>query len=336
MRTKFGEAQVDGISKVDGRIHASGKLAQKLLTNGMNINALRTNDTLRKEEWKTFDDAVIKAAQERLLGVADLHARGLTYDIPNGLGTTVLEYEDMSDMEDAEITMDAVSPAERDRVEFDINYLPLPICHKDFWLSARVLASSRTRGNPLDTTMAELAGRKVAEKLETILFQGASSYAFGGGTLRGYQDFPHRTTGSLTTHWDDSGATGETMLGDLLSMKQDSIDDRHYGPWMVYIPTNFEVNLDEDFKSASDKSSRQRLLEVAGIIDIKVADFLSADNVVLVQMTSNVVRMVTGLKITTVEWDTEGGMRHHFKVMAIDIPQLRADQDDRSGIVHYT
>jgi hypothetical protein len=165
---------------------------------------------------------------------------------------------------------------------------------------------------------------------------GSSDYKFGGGIIYGYQDFTHRNTASLTANWDASASTGETILADVLAMKQASINDRYFGPWMLYIPTAYETILDDDFKANSDKSIRQRVMEVSGIIDIKVADFLTANNVIMVQMTSDVVRVVEGLPITTVQWDTDGGMKVNFKVMTITVPQLRADQNDRTGLVHAT
>ena len=334
----------------------SGPLAQRLLANGMNVGAMRpwvgndgrayinvngqaslvTNATLRKDEWKQYDEAALQMSTERLVGISDLLSRGLTYNISNGLGTTVLEYEDVSDLQAAQMSMDAVTRGTNDRPEFDINYLPLPIIHKDFQSNIRVLNASRTTGQPLDTTTAGLAGRKVAELLEQYLFQGASTYTYGGGTLYGYMDSPTRNTGSLTANWDDSAATGDTILTDVRAMKQALIDAKHYGPYVLYIPTNFETAIDDDFKANSDKTIRQRLLEINGISDVKVADKLTDDNVIMVQMTSDVVRLVVGLPVTTVEWQTEGGMIFHYKVMTIQVPQVRADQDDNSGIAHWS
>ena len=141
---------------------------------------------------------------------------------------------------------------------------------------------------------------------------------------------------SFTSAWDASAATGETILDDVLSAKQASLDDRHFGPWILYVPTNYETVLDEDFKADSDKTTRERILGVSGILDVKVADKLTASNVVLAQMTRDVVRIVNGLEITTVEWQTLGGMRAHFKVMAILIPQIRSDQESKSGVVHLS
>ena len=337
-----------------------GSVGQRLIGNGMNTSALRpwigedgkayvtnvvngkaiavptVNATLRKEEWKQFDAAILEAAQQRLVGVADLMAKGLTYNIANGLGTTVLEYEDQSDIEDAQISMDGTTRGNNDRPEFDINYLPLPITHADFQLNIRQLNASRTIGSPLDVTIASLKSRKIAESIEDTLFNGASTYTYGGGTIYGYTDFPHRNTVTLSENWDAAGKTGEEIVADVLAMKQASIDDRYYGPWMLYVPTAYETPLDDDFKAESDITVRERILKIDGIQGVKVVDKLTANNVVMVQMTSDVVRMVTGLPITNVEWTTEGGMIFRYKIMTIQVPQIRADQNDRTGIVHLS
>ena len=344
-----------------GGMVLNGSVAQRLGATGFSAHALRPyigtdgkpyvtqvvngelkavpfigNATLKKDEWKTLDQALLEARQRRMVGISDLESRGLVYNIPNGMGTTVLEWEDISDMNDAEVNMDGQNRAQNDRVEYDLSYLPLPITHKDFTIGARVLESSRTRGLPLDTTQVQLSALKVAEKLESYLFIGSGSYTYGGGTIYGYMTHPDRNTGSLTAHWDDSAATGETMLDDIRAMKQALISARFYGPYGVYVPTNFETALDGDFKAGSDKSIRQRLLEVGGIEFIKVSDFLTADNVIMVQLTSDVVRIVNAMEMTTVEWDQQGGMILNYKVMAIKVPNLRSDQNDRCGVAHYT
>lgn len=326
----MNEATVDALFQ--GK--AYGTVAQRLQASGMNVNSLRTNTTLRKDEWKQYDTAVIKAAMQRLSGVADLMSRGLSYTITNGLGKTVLEYEDVSDMNDAEVSMDGVTRGPNDRVIFSMKYLPLPLIHKEFTLSARQLEASRTTGDPLDTTQAELCGRKVSEKLETILFQGLSSYSFGGGVIYGYQDFPYRNTISLGTAWTASSVTPASIVQKFLDAKQASINARHYGPWIAYIPTAYETVLDEDYNSTRGNTIRERILAIKGFVDVKVADYLSANNVVVVELTSETIRMVQGLKITVVEWSNGDGMQHHFKVMAIMVPQPRADQNNRCGIVH--
>lgn len=290
------------------------------------------NATLRKDEWKQMDDAVIEAATIRHSGVSDLYSRNLVYRIGNGLGTTVLEYEDMSDITAAELNMDAVTRATKDRPEYGINYLPLPIISKDFSYNVRQLQASRTLGRPLDTSTASLASFQVNDKIEEILFQGASSYTFGGGTIYGYVDQPNINSVTLAENWDASGKTGAEILQDVRDMKQASINAKHYGPWVMYVPTAYETVLDDDYVSGYPGTIRERILKISGITDVKVADKLAANKVLLVQMTSDVVRMVEGLPLTTVEWTNDGGMSFNWKVMTIQIPQIRADQNGNSGV----
>src|SRR4030067_2587562 len=314
--------------------HLNGTVASRMLNSNFSVNALRTNDILLYDEWKLFDEAVIAAAQKRAIGMKDLMSRGLTYNTGTGLGKTVLSYQDASDMNAAELTMDGINKAVKDRIDYDIKYLPLPIIHKDFSISARVLEESRSSGAPIDTTHATLAAFKVMEQAENILFNGASAYTFGGGTIRGYTDYPDRNIASLGTAW--SSDTGENILDDARAMKQDSIDDLHFGDWVMYIPTAYETTMDDDFKAASDISIRERLLKLRGLQDIQVADQLSDGNVLLVQMTEDVVRAVNALPITTVQWGTDGGFMVHFKILMILVPQIRSKQDNKCGVFHYS
>lgn len=292
-----------------------------------------TNATLRKDEWKNIDDAVLMAAEDRLVGTGDLLSRGLTYDIGDGLASTVLEYEDVDTLTAAEVTMDANNRTQKDRPNYELKYLPLPIIHKDFSFNIRQLMAGRNKGQPIDVTTGMLAARQVAEKLETILFTGLSSYTYGGGTIYGYLDHPNNNDVTLALNWDNSSKTGAQILTDVRNMKQASIDALHYGPWVLYVPTAYETVLDADYDSTTPGTTiRERILKIAGIQDIKVVDKLTANNVVLVQMTSDVVRMVTGMGITTVEWNEGGGFSTNYKVMTIMVPQIRADQNGNCGV----
>jgi uncharacterized linocin/CFP29 family protein len=326
---QVSQGGLDGLSGLAG----GRSIAARLLANNMNPKALRNNDTLTYDAWKQIDAAILKAAQIRLVGVGDLNAMGLSVTI-DGLSKTVYQYQDMSDVADASLTMDAVSKTDRDRPEFDTNYLPLPIISKDFSFSVREINASRNGGQPLDTTMAERAARKVAEKAEEILFQGASGYTFGGGTIRGYEDHPDRNTDSVTAAW--ASASGANILTDTIKMKNASIADRYYAPWGMYVATNIEGNLDENFTTNYPVTIRQRILQVEGISSLKVIDQMTAGGILLVSMQSDVVRMINGLPITTIQWDSDGGMMVHFKVMAIMVPQIRSDQDNRSGVIHFS
>jgi hypothetical protein len=256
----------------------------------------------------------------------------------------VLEWHDVSEAGEAELTMDGVTRTRNDRPVFQHNYLPIPILHADYEINARVLATSRNMGNPLDTTMAEREARKIGEKLEKMLFTD-TTYAYGETDSRvrnkiySYLNHPDRNQVSFSSvpgaHWNDSGSTGKKIVDCVLALKQISMNAYHYGPWMLYIPTAYETVIDGDYDVVSPGITiRARILAIAGISGIKVIDTLTADNVLLVQMTPDVVRLVRGMGLTNIEWATEGGMITKFKVMTIQVPQIRSDQNGKSGIVH--
>ena len=291
--------------------------------------------TLRKDAWKLLDEAIVKVARERLTVVSDLRSAGLTFNIPDGMGTTVHETETQSDITDARITMDPLTESENDRPEYDLVNLPLPFIHKNFSFTARQIATSRRSGSPLDTSMAELAARKVAEEAEKLLLGVSGSFTYGGGTIFGYTNFPSRVTKVMTI--PTGTATNAATITEILDMRQSLNDNKHFGPYIMYNSPNWDAFLDEDFSSAKgDITLRERILKINNISSLKTADFLTAFQMIMVQTTSDVVREVIGMDITTLQWDTHGGLKKNFKVMAILVPQLRADFNGNSGIAHGT
>jgi hypothetical protein len=325
----------------DGKVYVTaykgGPIGEPASYQAVQVN---TTATLRRDEWKALDAALLDVSRYRLGGVQDLVEKGLVFNLGNAMGTTVLEWHDVSDAMDASLTMDGVTRGNGDRPVFQHNYLPIPIIHVDYEINARVLAASRALGNPLDTTAVERAGRKVLEKVENMLFTD-TSYSFGDkdsrtrNTIYSYVNHPDRNTVNLSINWTDSAITAAGILQDVLECKQASINDYHYGPWMLYIPTAYETVLDDDYDTQTPGTTiRERILKIAGITGIKVVDTLAANNVLLVQMTPDVVRLVKGMDLTNIQWSTEGGMVDKFKVMSIMVPQIRSDQNSRSGIVH--
>jgi uncharacterized linocin/CFP29 family protein len=290
--------------------------------------------TLRKLDWIQLDTAIIKAAKPRLRAVADLRSRGLQYNIPNGMGKTTLETESQSDINEASISMDGLRETSGDRPTFELNSLPLPIIHKDFSYSARQVMASRNGGSPLDTTTAELAARRVAEMAEQLLLGSLDEYTYGGGTIYGYKNLDGRMTKVLTSP-TDSDWTPALCVQEALEMRLQSQLQYHYGPWVLYTSPSWDIYLDDDYSGyKGDLTLRDRLKKIQGIEDVITLDYLASYDMLMVQMTPDVVREVVGMDITTVQWPTHGGMQLNFKVMCILVPQLRVDANGNGGIVH--
>lgn len=300
---------------------------------------LINNATLRRDEWKALDEAVLEERNIRLGGIQDLISRGLTYNLGNAMGTTVLEWHRRKNSQSARMDMNGVSRGQNDRPDFDFNYIPIPIIHADYEISLRDLSASRNMGNPLDTTNASDAAREIDEYLESLLFTN-TTFPYASGTIYSYVNYPHRNQVSLSTNWDEmvddsDGTVGKKIIDDVLSLINANKAKRFHGPFKLYIPSNYDVTLEKDYDSTTPGTTiRERILKISQISEISVNDTLPEDNVLLVQMTSDVVRLINGMAPTNLEWDSEGGMVLYYKVMAIQVPQIRSDAMNRCGIAH--
>lgn len=340
---------------------------------------------LRKEEWVQLDTQVLHAARYRLRAWADLAAAN-SFGGFNGMSKLILEHETMSDPGEAMQDMDGLTEGRNDYPKFQLQGLPLPITHSDFWFSSRKLAVSRNSGTPLDTTMGEAAGRRVAEMTEKSLIGNTTGIVYGGAStlqggygrtsqVYGYTNFPPRLTktnayrptgnGRLGTGW-----TPLDTLKDVLAALDQLHLNKFYGPFILYYSNDWTQYMDQDYivgagagsvSGLSTRTLRERLLAVPNITDVQRLDFMfatppTADStsasytgpggeggvtalpftILLVQMTPDVARAVNGMDITTVQWESVGGMRLNFKVMCIQVPQLRADYYNNCGILHMT
>lgn len=330
-------AEVSTLTRTKGgNIQGSGMVAQRLLQSGFNINALRTNDVLRKDEWKLYDTALVEVARKRLVGVQDLISMGLTKSLPNALGITRVEWETATEMTPADVSMSGIMQSQNDRIEFDLTGIPVPIIHKDFNINLRALEASRRTGMPLDTMQVERATRQVVEKIESMLFLGYTGLG-SNNTIYGYTNATNRNTVTSTNSHDwDTDSTGEEMVTDILAMQAKMVEDNFYGPYGIYVTTAAYTRMGADFKSNSDRTILERLLAIPGISFIKPSKDVPAKQQIMVQFDRDVVDMLIGFQPTLVEWESHGGFVQNFKVMAIMLPRVRNDAELQSGIVHAT
>lgn len=311
-------------------------------------NPVHNTTTLRKEDWILLDQVVLRAARDRLRAWADLEAAN-SFSVP-GMSKMTLEYEAMSDPGEAVVDMNALTESRRDTPLFSLRSIPLPITHSDFFYDSRRLAVSANSGTPLDTVMAEAAGRRVAELIEQTTIGAVTGVTYGTvstgptqhtgtSTIYGYTNFPSRITKiDLTT---PTGSNSASTVSDVLEMRQQLYDAKHYGPYMLYHGTDWDTYLDNDYYVTSTGAPymtlRERLRSIEGIQDVRRLDYLTDTfTLLMVQMTSDVARAIVGMPITTMQWETHGGLKTNFKVMAIMVPQLRYDYASNSGILHAT
>lgn len=304
--------------------------AQLLVNNNMNMNVLRTNAVLPYNEWVNLDNRVLTVAQQRLSAVQDLMDFGLTYQL-GGIGTTISQWNKASDMTDATVSMEADSEDNKDLLNFQMDQVPVPIIHKDFTLGIRQLEASRRMGSNIDTANADVAARKVAIGLEDMVLNGYGN-SFGGLTVYGYTSHPNRITGTATGAWSNV----DNVYSTVLAMLEEANAAGFYGPFVLYVPSGVGTTLYNFYTDGSGQTVNERLQQISPIQKISVTDRLAADNVLLVQMTSDVVDLAIAQDLITVEWDTKGGMRTNFKILAAMAPRLKGDINDSLGVVNFT
>lgn len=293
------------------------------------------NSALRKDEWEELDRVVLEAARYPLRGVQDLRSRGLVQPL-GGLGTLISQWNVGSEMTAANVNMNGQSRGLMDRQDYKLSGVPVPVVWKDFDIGERELDASRRMGDGLDTSHVFEATRVVAEMLENMLFNG-HNVILNGTALYGYRTHTNRNSDTATNYGGGDWSTIANIVPTVAGMIAAANGDRHYGPFVLYAST---VQYNEAalgyYTDGSGQTPLQRILAMPEIEAVQKMDaaILPAGELVLVQMSRNVVDWAEALGITVVEWASGDGMTNHFKVMAVGAPRVKADYAGQSGIVH--
>ncbi|MCW4050684.1 MAG: hypothetical protein NWE89_13215, partial [Candidatus Bathyarchaeota archaeon] len=68
----------------------------------------------------------------------------------------------------------------------------------------------------------------------------------------------------------------------------------------------------------------------------KSSDQMVANDILLVEMSREVVDLAVAVDIKVVEWPTSGGMLTNFKVMAVIAPRVKSDYKNNCGVAYDT
>ena len=292
------------------------------------------NTAYTKDAWIRKMDEIVRASRTKLRIVDDLTAAGLTYTVPEGMGVTRLEEEVMQDFGEARWTMDGMAKARRDRPEVSIRYHPLPLLTADLSFSGRQLAISRNGRNriPIDTTTIEQNTRKMMEK-EERLFVGTETYTFAGDTIYGLLNHPQRLSATLTLP-TAPGWTPAVFIDELLAGIQDLQDDEFPGPYGLYFSRAYGQYFNGDYADTyGGDTLMTRMEKVKGFSFMRQLDSLGTGfKVVIVQLTSDVIRVVNITPLRLLNWNTMGGLAEHWKLLMGRVPQLRTDAGNKIGL----
>lgn len=305
----------------------------------MTSRGLVVNSALRNDEWAELDQAIASAAVAPLNMTQRMMTAGLTRPL-GGLGTLIAQYNQISEMTAANVSLSGNASGQKDRVDYDLVGVPVPVIFKEFELNQRYLEASRRLGDGIDTANGAAAARVVGEKVEDLLINGDSSINLNGNTIYGLTNHPDRNTETATNlGGGDFGTISNiipTFSGILSALKADN----YRGPYGVFVAdTQYDQMAMSFYSDGSGQSALNRVLQIPQIQFIDSSAWLDAGEVVVVHLSRDVVELAYVQQywpITNLEWTSGDGMASNFKVMTVFAPLVKSDYAGRSGVFHCT
>jgi len=326
------------------------ELAMMSLYNGNRIDfrKYRSFETLPREAWEQIDDTLIRTAKENLVGIADLNANPATNMTYDGMSSSVYTRKRISEIGAATVSVTPDTTSDSAILAMDDLSVPMMVTYKDFNINTNQMAMAARIGMPLGFALVEEATRSVTRTLENNLFNGILTA--NGATAYGYFTYPSRQRYLLGggdtppgKSWAAIDSDPDQILADINMMMSLSMQANHFGPWMLYIPWQYQTRLNQDYVVGTyntgfpvSGSIRSRLMELPGLIGIRVSNYVPNDNVALVEMTSDTVMLINGMPLRALAWEPPGtpNWDHKFKVMTISMPMMISDYKGQCGIIH--
>ncbi len=255
------------------------------------------NANLRKDEWIKLDK-VIRDVETEESGINDLKNAGLVYNLG------------------------------------DMDTIPLPTDEELYSLNTRELETNRNRGLVLDTTKTERAAKKVLESLEEMLFTNKTC-EYAGKKFYSYINHPHRSEVKFEgeKNWSDSAKTPDGIIKDISNMKEEM--ENLSGPFVIYIPPAYKKLLNKYCNNSTKCNTiRDCILAIdERIEDIKIADLLPDNNILLVNMRPETVKLLQEVPLTNIKYSQEGPWSIKYSVFTTQVLQICLEKGQR-GLVH--
>lgn len=299
-----------------------------------NKRGMIINSMLDKREWAELDRKIYEMVKLRRNAVADLVSGGLS--TTTNLGEQLSQWRMASERQRPSVNMDGRSRANRDRTDRLVFSVPIPIYRTDYEIGMRELESSRKLGTPLDTFEAGEAGEAIAEEEERTLINGNATVVVQGNTIFGYTTLPARDTATAAAYGGGDFGTISNIEPTFLGMLTALSLVRYYGPFNVYVARTQYFEMLSTYTDGTGQNALDRVLKLPQIEKIEQNDFLAAGNVLMVQMTENVVDWRIALAIDNREWTSGDGQALYYAVLSAATPRLKTDVDGNAGIAHAT
>lgn len=297
---------------------------------GMTVNSL-----LREDEWKEIDQAALTAARTPLITVSELRNRGLVRRL-GGLGSLVSQWYMRSEISGATVSMTGQG-AERDLPDLKTAGVPVPLITKEFAIDFRNLEASRRLGDGLDVSTAEEAARVVAEAYDKLVLDGNGVIMVNGLQIYGLRTHPNRNTDTAGNYGGGDWGTATNVIPTIAGMIGAAMADNHYGPYQIYVAsTQYQQAAVNFYTDGTGQTPLERIMKLPNVAGVTMHPTLTDGEILMVQMSSDVVRLAEAMDIQVREWASPDGLTSIFRVMMCATVEVKARYDGKSGIVHAT
>ena len=297
--------------------------------------ALRANAFLNREEWEVLDSAVYEMAKQRLNAYDDLVSAGLTR--PSSLAAMYSKWRVASERIAADVTLDFRTRLNNDRTDKKTYGVPIPIISATYSIGRRELLSARAAGQSIETFEAEEAASAVVEKAEDILINGNTAVVVEGGSIPGYRTLAARDTDTAAGYGGGDFGTISNIMPTFVGMLSELAAKRYYGPFQCYIHNTQYHQMLEVYTDGSGQTALDRVQGLPQIQAVKPNDLIgTAGDLIMVQMTRNVVDLEIALTMENRRWESPDGSAMFFVVMMSAVPRIKTDYSGSAGIAHAT
>ena len=242
---------------------------------------------------------------------------GLTRNISNPMGRTVITWQKKSDLTPAQLSMSPSSRTPQDVREYTEASVPNPVAHKDLSLDARLQAAHEDRGEDLDTSHIEEAFRVVFELYEDLIIGDSTAPVFNGLPIYGLKNHPDRSTASFGTNgaWDQAAKTGANIIADIGTILDALRADKVRGQIELFVPDSYATKLAEDYSVNYPRTILSRILEHERISAVHFVERMSS-GVIALRPTSQVVQIAEGMPVQLVQWEIPASTRRSSRCWA--------------------
>lgn len=309
------------------------------------VTYIRASSPLPLHAEELIDNTVTENALDRLTIVKDMMEMGLTTDLPNWLGVMNYKWQKRGRAGNPQFGMLPDITAQREDFKFamDFDSLPVYCITEHFTIHPRLFAEwqeANRRGVnlPLDTTMVADAERRMNETIEEATIYGPpADFKPNGQTIPGLLSGTNVFPFGGGVAWDNSGKTGPQIYSDVGGMVDQAIAQHHYGPYVMYVGTSYGRVLQRDYVTtlANTKTVMSRILEDVAISDIKVADRLPKDSVLLIEPKKTNFDLIIGQQPAALSWmegPTALAIRNWIMLACVFL-RVREDSLGQTGIV---